>query len=266
MRVATLASGSSGNAIYIEAEEEAILIDAGLSGRAVVERLAAIDRDLSDIKAILVTHEHSDHIKGVGVLSRKLDIPVYATEKTWAAMSKAVGSVAEENRGCVKAGQGLEVGSFKMDVFATSHDASEPVGYTIRTHDAKLGVLTDTGCINLSVKQQLAGSDMLICESNHDLDMLKNGPYPWSLKKRILSQKGHLSNLAAGHILADLCSGSTRQVVLAHLSEENNDPRLAYRTVAEIMKGKGCGIGQEVELAVAPRSGPGPVYKVGSGE
>ncbi|MDA8234361.1 MAG: MBL fold metallo-hydrolase [Clostridia bacterium] len=266
MKVTTLASGSSGNAIYIEDQEEAILIDVGLSGRAIVERLAAIDRDLSRIKAILVTHEHVDHVKGVGVLSRKLDKPVYATEKTWAAMAKTVGPVADENRRYIEAGKGIEVGEFQLEVFATSHDAVDSVGYTIHTRHEKLGVLTDTGCINLSIKDQLAGSDMLICESNHDLDMLKKGPYPWNLKKRILSQKGHLSNISAGHILADLCSGTTQQVVLAHLSQENNEPDLAYTTVAEIMEKKGCAIGRQVDMAVAPRGGPGPVYDLGSGE
>ncbi|MHB8171177.1 MAG: MBL fold metallo-hydrolase [Thermincolia bacterium] len=266
MKVTTLASGSSGNAIYIENKEEAILIDAGLSGRGIVERLAAIDRDLSRVQAVLVTHEHVDHVKGVGVLSRKLNIPVYATEMTWDGMAKTVGTVAEENRHYLEAGQGVEVGDFQLEVFSTSHDAADPVGYTIHTSQGKLGVLTDTGCINLSIKQQLAGSHMLICESNHDLDMLRQGLYPWNLKKRILSQKGHLSNISAGHILADLCSGSTQQVVLAHLSEENNEPNLAYTTVAEVMEKKGCGIGRDVAVAVAPRSGPGPVYDIGSGE
>lgn len=262
MKVCTLASGSSGNAVYIAADDTKLLIDAGLSGRAVVSRLEAIGVTGEDLDAILVTHEHVDHIKGVGVLSRRFDLPVYATEATWEAMSGGIGKLREENRRYLKAGAGLDIGSQKVEVFSTSHDAADSVGFTFSGRRHKVGLATDTGCLNNHIRERLADSDLLVFEANHDLQMLKNGSYPWPLKQRILSDRGHLSNAAAGHCLAALVSGQTKAVVLAHLSRENNCPDLAFSTVASILAEHGLSPGDDLTLEIAPRENPGRLWNL----
>ena len=265
MKVCTLASGSSGNAVYIEAEDTRLLIDAGMSGRAITSRLEAVGVSGEDLDAILVTHEHIDHIKGVGVLSRRFDLPVYATGATWQAMPSSVGVIREENIRYLTAGSGLEIGSQQVEVFGTSHDAADSVGFTFFHGHSKIGLATDTGCLNNYIRQRLQGCDVLVFEANHDLQMLKNGRYPWSLKQRILSDRGHLSNAAAGHCLASLVTEQTKAVVLAHLSEENNRPDLAYATVAEILERNGLKPGTDLTLEIAPRSEPGRSWKLSDG-
>lgn len=262
MKVCTLASGSSGNAVYIASEDTNLLVDAGLSGRAVVSRLEAIGVTGDDLDAILVTHEHNDHIKGVGVLSRRFDLPVYATEATWEAMPAGIGEIREGNRCYLTAGEGLDIGSQKVEVFSTSHDAADSVGFTFSGRRHKVGLATDTGCLNNHIRQRLSDSDLLIFEANHDLQLLKNGSYPWPLKQRILSDRGHLSNAAAGHCLAALVSGQTRAVVLAHLSKENNCPDLAYSTVAAILAGHGLEPGAGLAMDIAPREIPGRLWNL----
>lgn len=260
MKACTLASGSSGNAVYIADEDTKILVDAGLSGRAIVSGLESIGVAGAELDAILVTHEHNDHIKGVGVLSRRFDLPVYATEATWQAMPAGIGEIREENRCYITAGGGIDIGSQKIEVFGTSHDAADSVGYSFSDRRHKISLTTDTGCLNNQIRQRLLDSDMLIFEANHDLQMLKSGHYPWSLKQRILSDRGHLSNMAAGYCLASLVSGQTKAVVLAHLSSENNCPDLAYSTVAAVLAQHGLKPGVGLALDVAPREVPGRLW------
>lgn len=262
MKVCTLASGSSGNSTYIEENGTGVLIDAGLSGKAILNYLEKIEADYTNIEGILVTHEHIDHIKGVGVLSRKFDLKVYATEKTWDEMSSFIGDIPEDNKEIIESGNVLEIGGLKIDTFETSHDAADSVGYCFYAKDTKVGIATDTGYLTQSARKCLDGADFMVFEANHDLQMLRNGKYPWSLKKRILSDRGHLSNVAAGHCLASLVSGKTMGVVLAHLSQENNLPDLAFTTVAETLNKAGIYSGDGFELDVAPRLNPSKVWDI----
>lgn len=262
MRVCTLASGSSGNATFIQGEQSSVLVDAGLSGKAIVHRLESIGIDPSELNGILVTHEHIDHIRGVGVLARKFDLQVYATERTWDAIKPSVGTIPDYNQCILEAGKALEIEDLQIDHFETSHDAVDSIGFSFQCDDIKLGITTDTGYLTNTARKYIDGSDLLIFESNHDLQMLKTGRYPWSLKKRILGDKGHLSNDAAAHCLASLINGKTRGVILAHLSQENNTPELAYSTVAQVLKDAGLNPERDFVLEVAPRCLPGTLWQV----
>lgn len=260
MRVCTLASGSSGNSVYVEGGGLAILVDVGLSGKAITGSLESIAVDPSKLEGILVTHEHTDHIKGVGILSRKFDLKVYATENTWEAMMSSIGKVPDYNRCILESGKGLKIGGLQIEHFETSHDAVDSVGFSFFSEGVKVGVATDTGYLTQAARKSLEESDLLVFEANHDVNMLKMGRYPWYLKQRILSDKGHLSNIAAGHCLSSLVSGNTKGVILAHLSKENNLPELAYQTVAEILEESGLSLGRDLELEVAPRCHPGTLW------
>lgn len=260
MRVCTLASGSSGNATYVEGDGAAVLVDAGLSGKAIAGQLEAIGVDPLGLKGILVTHEHIDHIKGVGVLARKHNLCVYATEQTWGEILPLIGEIPESSRCVLESGRTLEVEDLKIDCFSTSHDAVDSIGFSIHCGDSRLGITTDTGYLTGCARKYIDGSDLLIFEANHDMQMLKTGKYPWKLKQRILSDKGHLSNIAAGHCLASLVNGKTKGVILAHLSKENNLPELAYSTVARVLEEAGLFPERDFELEVAPRSLPGTIW------
>jgi len=248
MEAATLFSGSSGNCIYVGTENTKVLVDAGFSGKRIIQALNSLQIDIEDIQALLVTHEHIDHIKGLGVLSRRYNIPIYASPKTWGELA-CIGEVAEHNRREYQ--YGMEIGDLKLDFFKTCHDAVQPVGIAFYHRDGKLGIATDTGCVTSSIKKALMGADAIFFEANHDEEMLQTGPYPYHLKKRIFSSYGHLSNRAAGEALGEIISGSTRQVVLAHLSEVNNTPELAFNSVVEILTD--CGVNENTEISVAPR-------------
>ncbi len=260
MYFSTLFSGSSGNALYIETEESSILVDAGLSSVKIQRALEAIGRSAGELDAILVTHEHRDHICGVGVLSRRFDLPIYATENTWSAMEADIGKIADTNHACLELDRTLEIGDLNIDFFATSHDAVDPCGFIFSQGKERLGLLTDTGCLTAVMEPVLTGCQSLILESNHDLDMLARGPYPWYLKQRIRSCKGHLSNDDAGEAIRRFVTGDTTRVVLAHLSEENNLPRLALQNAAEVLAEIDC---DSVRLSAASRYEPMPLTAVG---
>ncbi|MFA5880837.1 MAG: MBL fold metallo-hydrolase [Eubacteriales bacterium] len=262
MRVCTLGSGSSGNATYIEGHASAVLIDAGLSGKAVVGSLEAIGVDPASIDGILITHEHIDHIKGVGVLSRKFDFKVYATEQTWDEMKPVIGKIPEANQCILEPERVLEIEGLQIEHFNTSHDAVDSIGFCLQSQGVKVGVATDTGYLTSSARKYIDGSDLLIFEANHDLQMLKTGRYPWTLKRRILSDRGHLSNIASAHCLASLINGKTTGVILAHLSQENNLPELAYSTVTKVLEEAGLSQSQELVIEVAPRYLPGTLWEL----
>ncbi|MDT3700912.1 MAG: MBL fold metallo-hydrolase [Thermincola sp.] len=262
MRACTLASGSSGNATYIAGDEAAVLVDAGLSGKMITAQLDTLNINPLTLRGILVTHEHSDHIKGVGIVSRKYDLKIYATEKTWDEISPVLGKVPPYTQCVLEQGKVLEIGDLKVEHFKSSHDAVDSVGYAFCSGDTKIGVSTDTGFLTNNARKCLEDSDLLIFEANHDVNMLRNGTYPWALKKRISSDKGHLSNIAAGHCLASLACGKTKGVILAHLSSENNLPELAYSTVAEILEEAGLSPGKEFALEVAPRFEAGTLWQL----
>ncbi|CAM5197881.1 Phosphoribosyl 1,2-cyclic phosphodiesterase OS=Ureibacillus acetophenoni OX=614649 GN=SAMN05877842_105176 PE=4 SV=1 [Ureibacillus acetophenoni] len=194
MRFSVLASGSSGNAIYVENDDHAFLVDVGLSGKKMEQLFAKIDRDMKKLSGILVTHEHSDHIKGLGVVARKYKVPIYANEKTWLAMEDHIGNIPSDQRFLFNMETVQSFGSLSIESFAVSHDAADPMFYAFHENDRKLVVITDTGYVSDRMKGIIRGADSYVFESNHDIGMLQMGRYPWSVKRRILSDVGHVSN------------------------------------------------------------------------
>lgn len=252
MRFSPLYSGSSGNCSVITNGNTTLLIDAGMTGKAIEAALHQVNIEPSEIDAILVTHEHIDHVKAVGILSRRYNLPVYANEKTWRAMDEMVGRIAFCNIRTFITGQNFYIGDMDITPLATSHDAAESVGYRFFYRGASLMYLTDTGCVTDCLRKASEGVNLLFLESNHDVGMLKCGSYPYPLKKRILSDRGHLSNAAAGELLAKLYPTGVKRTILAHLSGENNTEQLAYDTVREILRGDGIS-DESLFVAVAHR-------------
>lgn len=259
LKVCSLASGSSGNSIYIGSQEKNILIDAGLSGKEINKRLGEIDQKVEDIDAILVTHEHSDHLHGVGVLARRCNVPIYATAGTWAQGEKKVGKIKKEQKRVINREEFM-IGDCKINSFAISHDAQEPVGYTIETSSAKIAVATDMGEVTEQVEERVLGADLVILESNHDLEMLKLGAYPWHLKKRVMGESGHLSNDDAGSFAVKLAQNSVQCILLAHLSQDNNVPELAFLTIKNMLVEAGIELGEDMELSFAHQDEVSDLY------
>ena len=233
MRLVSIASGSSGNAIYAGSEETHILIDAGISVKKTEQGLETIGIKGSDLNAVVLTHEHSDHVKGLGVLARKYGLPVYATEGTLSALKKIpdLSGIPEELFRIVKAEREFSVGDITLKPFAVDHDAAEPVAYRISSGGKHIAVATDMGHYTEDTVRNLQGLDALLVESNHDIRMLETGPYPYYLKRRILSDQGHLSNDDAGKLICRILHDHLKSIILGHLSKENNFPDLAYETI-----------------------------------
>jgi len=248
---APLFSGSSGNALYVQRDDTCVLVDAGLPGKRIAEEMEKARADITKLGAIFVTHEHSDHIAGVGVLMRKFRVPVYATQPTWEAMEGKIGRIPGDLIRYVESGKPLQIGSLQVNPFSIPHDAAGPVGYAFEGGGKKLAIATDVGCIQEEWMQAVSGSDMLLLESNHDIDMLRAGRYPYDLKMRILGKRGHLSNDDAGTAAVKLCQGGVKQILLGHLSGENNFPELAWESVAMHLRQAGI----DIPLGVASRSG-----------
>lgn len=263
MRLCALASGSSGNCVLVETKKNKVLIDAGLSGRKIADKLEEIQVDVKDIDALLVTHEHTDHIQGVGVLSRRYDLPIWANQPTWQAMEKSLGKIQEKNKCVLEENDIIEIGDLQVESFATSHDAVAPVGYCFYHQDNKAALLTDTGYINSNLEKMLLDSNLIMLESNHDVEMLKTGPYPYYLKRRIMGETGHLSNEQAGKALEKVIGGKTKQILLAHLSKENNFPELAHLTVKNILAKVGIRIDEDLNLQLAKQNLPSSILAVG---
>jgi phosphoribosyl 1,2-cyclic phosphodiesterase len=226
MKFSVLASGSEGNACYIEAAGSGILIDAGLSAREITRRLQMIGADPGSLRALVVTHEHTDHIRGAGPLARRLNIPVVISTRTWRGSTGVLGNIKKMIS--FHPGQSVTVEEFVIETFTKSHDATDPVGLKICLNGLRLGLITDIGRSTRLVEHRLRDCQGLIIEFNHDEDMLEKGPYPLSLKRRIKGPEGHLSNNQAGKLLKILAHEGLRHVVLAHLSRKNNSPELAY--------------------------------------
>jgi phosphoribosyl 1,2-cyclic phosphodiesterase len=223
-----LASGSRGNAIYISDGVTGILLDAGLSASEIKRRLKSRGLSPKDLDAILLSHEHSDHIQSVGVLSRQLKLPIYLSRKI--KKKAPLGNSVHELR-TFECGLPFQINAMTVYPFSISHDAADPVGFTIGQNGRRIGIATDLGSITPQLRAQLKGCHLLILEANHDPEMLMNGPYPWPLKKRIQSRCGHLSNQQSKHLLQELHHRHLQHVILAHLSETNNDPQ---KVLAEI--------------------------------
>ncbi|NGQ96109.1 MBL fold metallo-hydrolase [Brevibacillus sp. SYP-B805] len=248
MRFSVLASGSTGNAIYIETDRTALLIDVGITGKQAEAALEEIGAKAANLKAILVTHEHVDHIKGIGVMARRYNIPIYANPKTWAELDGQIGAIQEHQRRFFEVGEIREFEDLTVESFGISHDAAEPMGFCFFHGNKKLSVATDLGYVSDRIKETIRGADAYIFEANHDVEMLRMSQYPWSIKRRILSDVGHLSNEAAGEALSDFLQGRAERVFLAHLSKENNMMELARLTVKNILEEKGLSVGDDVHL------------------
>jgi len=248
LSVCVLASGSKGNAIYVSDGASSILVDAGLSGKAIELRMREKGLDPAALTAILVSHEHSDHIQGVGVLSRRYRVPVHIARSTLAAAPQ-VGRLHETR--LFECGSDFAVGALLIHPFSISHDAADPSGFTFQRNGAKIGIATDLGVATTMVKEHLKACTLLVLEANHDPDMLINGPYPWPLKQRIKSRSGHLSNEDSRQLLCEIQHADLTHVVLAHLSETNNTPESAYQTVAPAL----TQCGAQLSVALQDRCG-----------
>lgn len=235
MRFSVLGSGSKGNCTLVESGTTRILVDAGFSGKEIVKRLEMIARPPESLNAILVTHEHNDHINGVGVLSRRFGLPVFANPGTHGAAGNKVGKLSARLE--FQTGECFAVDGLQIHPFSVSHDTVDPVGFVFNDGSRRLGYCTDTGKITKLISHHLGRCHALILEANHDVEMLRQGPYPLPLQQRVLSKKGHLSNIDAVDFALQLAENGLRYLVLAHLSEVNNHPDVVTRAVEDILAG-----------------------------
>jgi phosphoribosyl 1,2-cyclic phosphodiesterase len=236
LRVCVLGSGSKGNCTYVESSEARILIDAGLSAREIERRLQQIDRSPATLDGVLISHEHSDHIHGVGVLARRYKLPVYANRATWQRAQPIVGRVDVLHEFCT--GSSFMLKDLIINPFSLPHDADDPVAFRLAWRRRTLAVVMDLGYPSQLVRERLRGCHLLLLESNHDESMLKAGPYPWPLKQRIGGKAGHLSNLQSSQLLRDVLHDELEHVILGHLSEINNHPDLARLTAQDSLGAK----------------------------
>ena len=241
--VSLLASGSRGNSAIVASSTTRILVDAGLSCRETFKRMRALGERPEQLSAILITHEHSDHVAGLQRLASKLNVPVFLTEPTHHAWNKSMRDEEGKTPELPKpehfaAGRSFQVGDIAVTPFTIPHDAADPVGFTFRTEGVKIGFATDLGYMPVSVRDHLRGCDVLVMESNHDVEMLRSGPYPWSVKQRVMSRVGHLSNDALAEFFGSDYDGFASYVVLAHLSEQNNHPEIARAAAEHALRGR----------------------------
>lgn len=263
MKFCSLFSGSSGNSIFVASKEARILIDAGLPGKKIDEALRSIDEDPNNIDGIFITHEHSDHIKGVGVISRKYNIPIYANANTWGEIEDKVGKIKEHNIKIMDRRSNVSIKDLDIQSFNIPHDAIAPVGYTMHSKGKKASVITDFGIYTQEIRDNIKESEVILLESNHDVNMLKFGPYPYNLKRRILSELGHLSNEDCGKAIVDILKyGLEKKIVLGHLSGTNNHPDLAFETVLCVLKENNIIQDKDIYLSMANRHKPSNIIKL----
>lgn len=262
LRFCSLFSGSSGNALFLADKNTSLLIDAGISGKRIDQAMRSVGEDPFKLDALLLTHEHSDHSKCIGVMSRRYCLPVYTSKKTWCSASSYLGNIGSDHIHHFTRNKSFRIGDFKITPFDIPHDAVEPSGFFFETQNKKITVATDIGHMNECLFKNISGSDFLFLESNHDLEMLDNGFYPAHLKLRIRGDHGHLGNHLAAETIARLAANGMKRFVLGHLSGENNDPDLAFSTVHDSLKKKGFFHGNNVELFVASRSEPSQVFRI----
>lgn len=256
-----LYSGSSGNALFCQYGKTRLLIDAGKSGRTIEGALASIGADIRSISGVLITHEHSDHIFGAGVLARKYHLPIYATRETWWAMKDRIGKIPPGTMQEIEAGKDFWLGDIGVVPFSIPHDAADPVGFRLYGGNLSVSTATDLGFFSENVYANVAGSTLVLLESNHDPEMLRTNPkYSAALKARILGDHGHLSNEACSAALLRLIGTGTTNVILGHLSGENNTPTLARRVSTETLVKEGIRPDEDVHLQVALRDEVGQVY------
>ncbi len=265
LELCSIASGSSGNCICVGTDDYHVLIDAGISGKRIEKGLESIDLKCNEMQGILVTHEHIDHVAGLGVLARRYGIPIYATPKTIDAIKqvKSVGQIEESLFRPIIAGEEFEIGDMKFKPIPISHDAAEPVAYKFTNGKCTFAVITDLGNYNQNTVDELQHLDALLLEANHDIRMLQTGVYPYPLKQRILGDRGHLSNERSGQFLCELLHDHFGEVLLGHLSKENNYEKLAYETVRlEVTMGDNPYKAEDFPMHVAKRDEVSPVIRM----
>lgn len=258
MYLYSIASGSSGNCIYAGTGESGVLVDVGISMKRVLEGLSEQGLSLENIKAILITHEHTDHISGLGPVLRKAPIPVFATADTIQAIwtKNNMKNIQPDLFHSIRPGEEVEWGQMTIHPFSISHDAVDPVCYTIGYQEQRLGIATDMGCYTDEIIENLAVCDSILLEANHDINLLQVGHYPYALKMRILGDKGHLSNDACARLIKEILHPGLQHIVLGHLSKENNFPELAYQTVTYELEQSETWNAMDTELLVAKRYEP----------
>lgn len=257
----SLYSGSSGNCLLVETSNTKILIDAGESSKKISSALSSLDIDPNEINAILVTHEHSDHVRGLGTFSKKYDIPVFANSKTWDAMPEQSSKICEKNMKKFTIEENFEIGDLKIHPFKIPHDAVNPCGFNIIHSNRKISIATDIGHMTSTIAHKLEDSSFLLLEANYDPEILKCSSYPYLLKQRIAGPNGHLANIDAGKTISFLMKSGLNKVMLGHLSKENNFPELAYKTVVnELIENKiDC---SNLKVEVASRMCPSSLVEV----
>lgn len=258
LRFSVLASGSTGNAFYIESDKERLLVDAGLSGKQMDRLFNEVRVDPSKLTGILVTHEHSDHIKGLGIVARKYNLPIYANEKTWNAMEKSIGKLSLDQKFHFGMEEVKTFQDIDIESFGVSHDAIEPMFYTFHHEGKKVAIVTDLGYVSERIKKTVEDADAYIFEANHDVEMLRMGRYPWNVKRRILGDSGHVSNDDSGVALADIIGNQTKRIYLAHLSLDNNMKDLARMSVDSVLQERGI----TIDLMDTDPKSPTPLYEV----
>ncbi len=274
LKICALFSGSSGNSIFVSSKEKSsvfynmdsgggiapgtsLLVDVGVNGKEIQMAMQAIEESILEVDGILLTHEHVDHMRGIGVVMRRHQIPLYVNQATWNRMQQlSIGPVPNHLVHIIKSDSEFEIGDLTIRNFRTPHDAVESVGYRITSNNKSVSVFTDIGEIREEVIACVCGSDTIFIESNYDYDMLWNGPYPWYLKKRIHGANGHLSNSECAKTIGTLLEKGTSRFILSHLSKENNSPEIALETTTRFLAEMGASVGKDVEIQVAKRSEP----------
>ena len=257
LKFCSLYSGSSGNSSLIQSKNINILVDAGVSGKKIVDALASINVDIENISAILITHEHSDHTQSIATLSKKYNIPVYANKKTWEAMIDKKEKISKDNIFYFNNNKPFTLNDITVLPFDIPHDAADPCGFSISDNESKISIATDIGHMTNSILDNIKNSDFLLLEANYEPDVLKCSSYPFHLKERIASPIGHLSNIEAGKTINYLANFGVKNIMLGHLSKENNFPELAYKSVLEQISH------QDLNLSVANRFKPSPIFDTG---
>ncbi len=265
LRFLSFGSGSSGNCYYLATATDGLMIDIGVGIRTLKKHCKDYGVQLNTVRRLLITHDHADHIKSVGSFSHEYKIPVYTTSLIHHGIDHNYcisRKVNDDMKKMIEVGKPIQLGEFSVEAFAVPHDASENVGYEIKAEGITFVIITDAGSISDDMKKRISHADYLVIEANHDVEMLKRGPYPEYLKKRILSGSGHLSNEDCGRAVAENMSEHLKHVWLCHLSEENNHPELARKTVESILKSYGIIPGKDMELEVLRRQMPSGVYEL----
>lgn len=257
----SLYSGSTGNSLLVQTENTNILIDTGVSAKKIIDALTSFDININNIDAILVTHEHIDHVNSLGTLSSRYNIPVYANQKTWESMVKQREKISEKNQKLFNINEEFEINDLKINSFSIPHDAADPCGFNIYKDNKKISIATDIGHMNKEILSRLEGSDFLMLEANYDPEILKCCSYPYKLKTRISGPNGHLSNEMAGKTISHLLNTGLTKVMLGHLSKENNFPELAYKTVLDELISNNFDE-NNFQLNVANREGPGKTIEI----